>query len=254
MASKPTLLLVHGAWHSPECFHKIVPLLEDQGYKCVVPTMLYTTQEPPVRSNKPDIDLVQSLIKSELAANTDVVMVAHSFGGVAACSAVQGLSQKDSSRVGTGSGRVKGIVIISGVLLPTGVTAIDGMGGQFPPFSKPNFETGWADINGDPVDLFYHDIPADEAASCVSSLAKLSVYTHTSSEGVYAGWLDVPVWFLYCTEDRAVLPAWQEAAVSHAREAGGNITTRSLDCGHSSFLAKPKETVDFILEAVKSFD
>ena len=255
MASKPTLLFVHGAWHSPDmCWHKIVPLLQDNGYKCVTPYMLYTTKEPPVSSCQLDIEMIQSLIKSELAANNDVVMVGHSFGGLVCRSAVQGLTEKDPSRAETDPRRVKGIIAMTALLLPTGIGPNDAAGGAFPPFMKPDYETGPLDLVGDPVELFYHDLPVEEAKTCVLKMKPHALYTQISADGVYAGWLDVPTWHLYCTDDRCIPLHWQEAMVNRAREAGGNITTKSIDTGHSPFLVKPKETVDFILEALRSFE
>jgi pimeloyl-ACP methyl ester carboxylesterase len=37
ISSKPTILLVHGSWHNPDCFDKLTPKLEAAIYPVVIP-------------------------------------------------------------------------------------------------------------------------------------------------------------------------------------------------------------------------
>lgn len=41
----------------------------------------------------------------------------------------------------------------------------------------------------------------------------------------------------------------QEAMVKAAKDAGAEFTTERLDCGHSPFLVKPRETAEFLMRA-----
>lgn len=45
----------------------------------------------------------------------------------------------------------------------------------------------------------------------------------------------------------------QRIFVESAREAGGKITLREIESGHSPMLSRPEETVVFKVEAVASF-
>ena len=36
---KPTLVLVHGAWHGAWCWERVTPLLAQAGYRCVAVTL-----------------------------------------------------------------------------------------------------------------------------------------------------------------------------------------------------------------------
>ena len=73
------------------------------------------------------------------------------------------------------------------------------------------------------------------------------------AESTYAGWLDVPVWYLACTEDSALPVHVQRAFLKRAKDSGANITVREIRSGHSPFLSMPKETAECILEAIASF-
>jgi predicted peptidase len=71
-------------------------------------------------------------------------------------------------------------------------------------------------------------------------------------EHSYAGWMDVPVWVLATTEDKALPVQVQRMYVQAAKDAGADITMREVESSYSPMLSRPKETVDFILEAVAS--
>lgn len=70
---------------------------------------------------------------------------------------------------------------------------------------------------------------------------------------MYAGWMDLPVWYLACTEDRAVPVEIQRMMVQGAKDAGANVTSREINSGHSVLLCKPRESAEFITEALTTF-
>jgi len=72
-------------------------------------------------------------------------------------------------------------------------------------------------------------------------------------EWAYAGWMDLPVWFLATVEDKALPVEAQRTMVKFARDAGGDVMLRECMSGHSPMLSRPKEVVDFVLEAVAAF-
>lgn len=100
-----------------------------------------------------------------------------------------------------------------------------------------------------PEDAFYNDLPAYEQKHWVSKLrghAKATKYDKTRG----AAYLDIPSWYLQCEDDHAIPIFVQESMVKGARDGGANMKTERLKSGHSPFLSKPNETVDFILKAV----
>ncbi|MCJ1475178.1 hypothetical protein MMC13_003838 [Lambiella insularis] len=128
-------------------------------------------------------------------------------------------------------------------------------GGPIKRWSAPDGSLQWAILTDKnplgTVERFYHDVPTVEAERYVGGLRKQAWASMTAEKGVYGGWKDVPVWYLICTEDRAMSPARQRHMVQLARKAGADITTRELDASHSPFLSRPRETVAFVSEAMK---
>ena len=72
-------------------------------------------------------------------------------------------------------------------------------------------------------------------------------------EYAYAGWKDVPCWYLVTLEDRGLPTELAHLAVKMARDEGGDVTTREVQSSHSPMLSKVKETVGFILDATADF-
>lgn len=93
MTSKPTLILVPGAWHTPLVYTKIISLLDEaQHFKCTSIT-LPSTMGDPSTTLLDDITAVRDAITDETNEGRDVVLVCHSYGGAVGCSAVKGLTK-----------------------------------------------------------------------------------------------------------------------------------------------------------------
>ncbi|WP_406433277.1 alpha/beta hydrolase [Streptomyces sp. NBC_00631] len=79
-----TYLLVHGAWHSGECWERVVPLLTAAGHRVYAPDL--TGHGEKTRLLGPDVGLdihvadIVGLIRDE--GLTDVVLVGHSYAGL----------------------------------------------------------------------------------------------------------------------------------------------------------------------------
>ncbi|WOO77133.1 Methylesterase 7 [Vanrija pseudolonga] len=250
MADLPTFVLVPGAWHKATCYSKITKLLEEKYHlRCVSVTLPSTTGDP-AKTFKDDLDAAREAIAGETSRGHDVIVVAHSYGGIVGNSSVQGFT---GPRDGA-TGRVVGIILIaSGCNLP-GLSFMDPLFGRPPPAWRVNSETGFADIVMSPREMFYHDVPDDEAAYWVSELQPQSLKAlFEGGEFTYPGWKDVPVWYIGTIEDRGLPVAVQRMGIGMAREMGGRIEHRELQTSHSPFLSQPEQTVGIMLEALEAF-
>ncbi|RDL30686.1 Uncharacterized protein BP5553_10031 [Venustampulla echinocandica] len=256
MSHKPTLVLVPGAWHSAATWDKTASLLEAEQYKCVR-VSLPSAAPNPSATFFGDVEVVRNAIMAETTQGRDVVVVVHSYGGMVGNSAIKGLTrpkQNASSSEKETSGHVIGLIMLASGFTVTGSSFIDGFGGKPPPIWNLNPESGFVDLLVDPRELFYHDLPLDEGNYWVGKLEKQSVISLTEGgEHAYAGWMDVPVWYLSTAEDKALPVEAQRMFVGMAQAAGGDVTVREINTSHSPMLSKPKETADFISEAVASF-
>ncbi|KND91943.1 hypothetical protein TOPH_03530 [Tolypocladium ophioglossoides CBS 100239] len=256
MSHRPTLVFVPGAWHGPETWNKVSAEIEAHEYKCVR-VALPSTLSDPAATFADDVRAVRAAIAAETTQGRDVVVVVHSYGGHVGSSAVRGLTrtaQGAASSAGGPSGHVVGIAMMATGFTVTGVSFVDGLGGKPPPEWAADEQAGFAVIVADARALFYHDLPADEGARWVDRLRKQALKPlMEGGEHAYSGWKDVPVWFLATTEDKALPLQAQHVFVQAARDAGADVTLRGVASSHSPMLSRPKETADFILQAVASF-
>ncbi|OAP60586.1 hypothetical protein AYL99_05588 [Fonsecaea erecta] len=263
MSSLPTLILCHGAWHTAEYWDTVMNELQNKGYKCIAPTIIYNGGEKPVQSMTSVVAALQEVIADEIEQGNDVVLVNHSMAGISGCSAVKGFTRKDSSkRKGEKSGYVSGLIQITAWTPSGNETSLADLGEDFarshPEIKISRMKTktddeGWSEVDGEPAKYFYNDLPREVAEKWTSKLIKFSAAIRGARDSVYAGWRDVPVWYLICTEDNAIKKELQEHMVEKCRALGADISTRECEAGHSPMLSRPGETVAFIEDAVRAF-
>jgi pimeloyl-ACP methyl ester carboxylesterase len=233
----PSIVFVPGAWHAPEYWSKVTDLLD---FKCVCPALATTTG---AGGFKDDIDAVRSTIERELSAQQNVVVVVHSYGSMPGSSALKGLT--------SGAARVIGFIAITTGFPETGVAFLDHWDGNPPPIWK--IENGLVEVTVPPQELFYHDVP--DAQEWIGKLTQQSVGAFYGGEHAYAGWKEVPVWYIAATEDKALPVQMQREYVKQAQaQTQSGITLREVQSSHSPMLSKPQEVADIIKEAVASFD
>ncbi|OBT97160.2 hypothetical protein VE01_04860 [Pseudogymnoascus verrucosus] len=264
MSNLPTLVFVPGAWHKPTCYDKIIKPLEDQHkLKCIRVTLPSGSGDPEA-TFKNDIDAAQDAISSETTQGRNVVVIAHSYGGMVGSSAIKGfykpqdtsstsLSTSDQSQ-SPAKGYVIGLILIASGFTFTGLAFMDPFFGHPPPSWRVNKETGYAELVSPPRELFYHDVPAEDAEYAVSQLTPQSLKSlFEGGEYSYAGWLHVPAWYIGTVEDRGLPVVAQRLNVGMAREMGCPVEHRELQTSHSPFLSQPEETVGIVVEAVEAF-
>ena len=281
MAELPTLIFVPGAWHRPTCYDKIAKLLQERSkLKCVAVALPSTTGNP-AATFKDDLDAAREVISRETNDGRDVVVIAHSYGGMVGNSAIKGFARPppnvannkssasplleasatstgghtgNQSQTRTTGGHVIGLILIASGFTLTGLSFMDPFFGRPPPAWRVNKETGFADIVTPPRELFYHDLPAEEADYWVSQLVPQSLKAlFEGGEYSYAGWMDVPAWYIGTVEDRGLPVMAQRLSVGMAREMGASVEHRELQTSHSPFLSRPEETAGIVLEAVAAF-
>jgi hypothetical protein len=119
----PVMIFVPGAWHYPDFYNRVIAILEPLGYKCVALTMPSVGQVPPVASLDEDIATIRNAVIKELDAGSDVIVNAHSWGGIPVNSALDGLSKAERQLDGK-HGVVK-LTFVASYALPEGVSVTD---------------------------------------------------------------------------------------------------------------------------------
>jgi pimeloyl-ACP methyl ester carboxylesterase len=249
----PTLIFVHGAWHSPAYWEPLITVLKEEGYTCLAPQLDFCGTDVAVPSIASSISQIQELITAETSAGRNVVLINHSFGGSVGCSSVKGFTKQNPSRLQSkeGAGSVIGIIQLCAFTPPANVSLYDAIGTPQFHHHGPN---GWEIIDGgDPAQLFYNDLPESEGQKWFNILRKQSTATLLDRENVYPGWKDVKVWYLFCTKDNAIPIQGQEAMVKAARDAGAVFISEYLEAGHSPMLSKTEKVREFVVRALADF-
>jgi len=102
--SKPVIVLVPGAWHRPQHLHKVISGLEKAGYEAHGVALVSVDSDPPVTSWDKDAEAVREVIVKNLEADKDVIVIAHSYGGMVMSEAVKGLGKKARGEQGLKTG------------------------------------------------------------------------------------------------------------------------------------------------------
>ncbi|OAP55994.1 hypothetical protein AYL99_10146 [Fonsecaea erecta] len=243
--SKPTFVIVHGAWHRPAHFEPLMKALNQHGYRTVAPALPSVDKLPDevVPDHQADIAIVREAILAELecedGAAADVIVVPHSYGGLPSSGAIRGLEKPTREAAGHKTG-VVGLAALTSFVLPAGMT-LAAVEGREPPQLPDLFDPP-------PADLFFHDLPSDEAARWAAQLGPMSsrALLDASSFTAYTA-PGVRVHYLLVEDDRAIKFPTQQAIVARMREDGADPRTESLPgCGHSPFLSRIEETVAFL--------
>jgi pimeloyl-ACP methyl ester carboxylesterase len=251
MSEFPTLVFTPGAWHQPTCYNKVTKALKEQYNIHCTSFPLPSTSGNPKATFKNDLDAARTAIARETTQGRDVVLIAHSYGGMVANSAIKGFTNPRGEDL---QGRIVGLVLIASGFTLSGLSFMDPFFHIPPPTWRVNKETGFADFVTPPRQLFYHDLPEEEAGEWVKQLSPQSLKAlFEGGEHSYAGWRDVPVWYIGTVEDQGLPVVAQRVNVGMAREMGAAVVHRELRSSHSPFLSQPDEVVELLVEATRAF-
>jgi len=117
---KPAILIVPGGFTLPELYTGVITHVASKGYSIEalhLPSVGYKTNVPGTMQD--DAAFIASEISKHADEGKDVVIVAHSYGGLPATESTKGLSKIDRERQGISGGLVR-LAYISCLILPVG--------------------------------------------------------------------------------------------------------------------------------------
>jgi pimeloyl-ACP methyl ester carboxylesterase len=236
--SKPTIVLVHGAWADGSSWNAVASALQSQDFTVYAPQNL-------LRGVKPDSDYVASFLAQRTSG--PVVLVGHSYGGFVI------------SNAGTGGGDVKALVYVDAFVPDEGETVFQILGGSGSALDVAD-PTTVLDIVGYPGGpegdaeaflkpdtvhtAFAQDLPESDRWLIAESQRPITLSANTTPSGVGA-WKTLPSWAVVGTEDRVIPPDTQRHM---AQRAGATIS--EVAGSHVSLVSQPQASLDAILAAV----
>ncbi|MEU1105027.1 alpha/beta hydrolase [Streptomyces tibetensis] len=223
----PTVVLVHGAMHTPWIFDPLRERLTARGIESLA------VQLP---SSNPDSAAAQGLTEDVAvlraaveAVAGPVVLAAHSYGGVPA------------TWIAAESDQVVELVYIAAFALEPGTSMMEWMGGDFPP-TWNHSPDGLAVKAGDAEESIFSGVDPVLTAEAVKRLNWQGMRAFTEKLG--AAPADVPLTYVVATGDPALPPPVQE------QWAGRAAHILRVPSGHSPHLSHPDEVAGVLAEAV----
>ncbi|MFE9627684.1 alpha/beta fold hydrolase [Streptomyces sp. NPDC006527] len=209
--ARPTLLLVHGAWHGGWCWSELQAALEAREFRT-------RTLDLPSAGGRSGIAEDTSAVRDGLASiDGPVVVVAHSYGGIPVTQAIADMPN------------VSRVVYLAAFQLDIGESLIGFYGAPVPPETQ-EFEA----VPDDPRKVFYADVPPAEAAEAIARLVPQSTKAFTDAVTV-AGWHSIPSTYIICEQDQALPAQLQRKLAVRADDV------HSMESGHSPFLSMPED-------------
>ncbi|KAF7587688.1 hypothetical protein BBP40_006874 [Aspergillus hancockii] len=232
--TRPTILVIHGAWHYPEFYAPFCKELEQLGCEVICPRLPTCNNDaPPTKKLADDAALIRQTAQSLLDSGKTVIAVMHSYGGVVGTEALQGLALKR--------------LIYMTAFVPSSGKSLAGMfGGRLPPFIKIDDERGILTVP-DPATWFFNDLPPADAAAW----AKKLVVHPTSAQFdpvTHEAYRTIPTTYIVCENDAGLIPAVQEMMIENVRKAGVHVDVERLPASHSPFLSMSEETAKLVLK------
>lgn len=132
----PVILLVPGAFGTPASYDPLLPYLHKAGFVTHPgPYASSNPTDPSTATCANDIASLRDVLLPLVEQGKDVVIFAHSFGGIVAGGAAKSLDKQTRKSQGQAGG-VIGLVYIAGNIVLDNESLADVSGGQYPPFIK----------------------------------------------------------------------------------------------------------------------
>ncbi|GIE76514.1 alpha/beta hydrolase [Actinoplanes philippinensis] len=235
--TKPTIVLVHGAWADASSWNAVATQLRGQGFTVLAPPN-------PLRGVESDAAYLSSFVAQRTSG--PVVLVGHSYGGVVI-----------SNAAGNG-GDVRALVYVNAFIPAEGESIFQILGGSGSALDVPD-PTTVLDIAGYPGApegdaeaflkpgtvhrYFAQDLSEDDGWLIVAGQRPITLGANAGAT-VTAAWRTLPSWAVVGTDDLVIPAATQR---SMAERAGSKIL--DVAASHVSLVSQPSVTVEAILAA-----
>lgn len=137
--SKPTIVCVPGAWHTPEIYTKVFEHLNAEGYPTVGQALPSVNPSERLHGFEPDVLAIRTTLKKLIEdEEKEVVLVTHSYSGMPGSEAPVGLGRKEREAKGLKGGVIR-MVFIMAFVPSEGFNPVKMMNG-WPDFMKHDEE------------------------------------------------------------------------------------------------------------------
>ncbi|KAI7784922.1 alpha beta-hydrolase [Diaporthe eres] len=246
--TKPTIVIVPGAWQLTSAFAPFADLLRSKGFDTEIVDMPSVGgTELPLTGLPEDIAAVRAVIQPLVEARRELVLLTHSAGGVSGGGAVKGLDLKTRKEAGLPGGVVR-VIYMAAFMVPKGSSLLQMLGGKPAPWMVLEGDRVTGDPNVVP-ELGFSDLPPEERQKWFKKM------THTSAAlfaGVneYEPWNGgVPCAYIFTEDDGALPYALQQQMAAQLQPGAPKILVKANHCPYLSVPAESLAAVEKIVAA-----
>ena len=225
--TRPTVVLVHGAFADGSSWNKVIPLLQAEGLNAVA-------VQNPLTSLEDDVVAANRIINAQ---SGPVVLVGHSWGGSVITQA-------------GGHDKVKALVYVAAFAPSLNAAPVVDTK-DFP--TPPGFAHFIADADGYltlPADAIARDFAQDvsaEEANLIHATQGAVRGANFEQPVTVAAWTSKPSWYIVAAQDRMIDPGAQRALAKKIR-----ATTLELQTSHVPMVSDPESVAKVIVEAARA--
>ncbi|KAI1114334.1 Alpha/beta hydrolase fold-1 [Nemania sp. NC0429] len=250
----PTFVLLHGAWHSPKCWQRLITELEKAGCTTIAPSLPSCGSIPPTADWEGDIQVIRETISKLLdQGHQDIVVVMHSFSGMTGGTALHELDKDARLRAGLQGGVVRLIYICAFIVPESFQHSAPGTRDNMVPEMKTNLEENTVTVlPEDAQGMFYQDLDDATVAELVQDLRPQSFSTFWGTTE-FAAWRIIPTTYVLTMRDKPTTVAAARFLVDSAKASGNHKIDKVIEfeTGHSPFISEPRFTAKVLIEEAK---
>ncbi|KAK1145509.1 hypothetical protein N8T08_004067 [Aspergillus melleus] len=241
----PTIVIAPGAWSLPPFYSQLEEQFTSKNLKTKIIPHVTTGAEPPNKTLDDDVCNLHNALAEISDAGEDIILVAHSYGGLVSSSAVKGLEKHVRQKNGQAGGVVM-LVYMAAFVVAQGQSLVSTSGGLMMPWISSEGSRTFCAL---PASEAFHDLSPAEQTRWSSALTHtcLSVFF---GKATHEPWNDLPTAYILC-EDDTMLPLPVQEYMSSAI---GTSRTLRLKASHHPYLSFPGKVVDYVAELVKEFE
>ena len=227
-ATKPTIVLVHGAFADATSFQELIPLLQEKHYPVIAVQNTLTGLDADIVTTKRLID----------AQKGPVIVLGHSYGGAVITGAA------------AGNPNVKALVYVA-AFAPDANEPVAALQGNFPPsqLASALVPDAAGFLYGDTAKfraVFAQDLPA-RLTRIVAVTQKPVNSTVFGASTPQAAWRTIPSWYMVATEDHAINPDLERFYAKRMK-----ARTTEVKSSHVMYISHPADVARVIEEAAKA--
>ena len=231
-----TVVLVHGAWHGPWCFDKVVAGLEARDVPVVAVERRKMHEASSTLRGVTDSAENEAIVRAALdEINGPVVLLGHSFGGVPITTAP------------LGNDNVKHLVYLTAIMPDTDGSMPDNFVNPELATAVQPGEDGSTTVQADKIRYaFYHQCSDEDYEHALTQLVRDDAAIPFDAPRDTA-WNKITTTYVVCTEDQALLAEGQRTLARRA----DRVVEWATD--HSPFLSAPHLMVDLLDDLAREY-